>query len=135
MGRVLDYLDQAGLSQDTVLIYTSDQGFFLGDHGWFDKRFFYEESLRMPFLVRYPAEIAPGSAEGRIVLNTDFAPLFLDYAGAAVPEAMQGRSFRPLLRGEPPRTGAAPCTTATSCTSTPTTTPTPTTACARSATS
>ena len=102
VGRVLAYLDQAGLSQDTVLIYTSDQGFFLGDHGWFDKRFFYEESLRMPFLVRYPAEIAPGSAEGRIVLNTDFAPLFLDYAGAAVPEAMQGRSFRPLLRGEPP---------------------------------
>ena len=102
MGRVLAYLDQAGLSQDTVLIYTSDQGFFLGDHGWFDKRFFYEESLRMPFLVRYPAEIAPGSAEGRIVLNTDFAPLFLDYAGAAVPEAMQGRSFRPLLRGEAP---------------------------------
>ena len=57
-----------------MLIYTSDQGFFLGDHGWFDKRFFYEESLRMPFLVRYLAEIAPGSAEGRIVLNTDFAP-------------------------------------------------------------
>ena len=132
VGRVLAYLDQAGLSQDTVLIYTSDQGFFLGDHGWFDKRFFYEESLRMPFL-RYLAEIAPGSAEGRIVLNTDFAPL--PGLRRRVPEAMQGRSFRPCYEGRPPRTGAAPCTTATSCTSTPATTRTPTTACAQSATS
>ncbi len=102
VGRLLDYLDAEGLSEDTVVIYTSDQGFFLGDHGWYDKRFFYEESLRMPFVVRYPREIAPGSTDDHIVLNVDFAPLFLDYAGVPAPPAMQGRSFRTLLRGEPP---------------------------------
>lgn len=100
VGRLLDYLDEAGLSENTVVIYTSDQGFFLGDHGWYDKRFFYEESLRMPFLIRYPQEIQPGTHSDHIVLNTDFAPLFLDYARLPVPEFMQGRSFRPVLRGE-----------------------------------
>ena len=102
VGRVLDFLDAERLAEDTALIYTSDQGFFLGDHGWFDKRFFYEESLRMPFVVRYPREIPAGSADARIVLNVDFAPLFLDYAGAPVPEAMQGRSFRAILRRQSP---------------------------------
>jgi arylsulfatase A-like enzyme len=102
VGRLLDYLDEDGLAEDTVVIYTSDQGFFLGDHGWYDKRFFYEESLRMPFLVRYPREIPPGTVDDHLVLNIDFAPLFLDYAGRPAPAEMQGRSFRPLLRGEAP---------------------------------
>jgi arylsulfatase A-like enzyme len=104
VGRVLDYLDEDGTAEDTVIIYTSDQGFFLGDHGWFDKRFFYEESLRMPFLIRYPREIAAGSTDDHIVLNTDFAPLFLDYAGESAPAAMDGHgtSFRSVLQGKAP---------------------------------
>jgi len=102
VGRLLDYLDTEGLSEDTMVVYTSDQGFFLGDHGWFDKRFMYEESLRMPFVVRYPREIAPGSVNEDIITNLDFAPTFLDLAEAPIPEAFQGRSFRPLLRGRPP---------------------------------
>jgi len=102
VGRVLDYLDRKGLSDDTIVIYTSDQGFFLGDHGWYDKRFMYEESLRMPFVVRYPREIKPGSDSSDIILNVDFPLTFLDYAGIDPPEQMQGTSFRPLLRGELP---------------------------------
>ena len=99
VGRLLDHLDAAGLSEDTVVIYTSDQGFFLGEHGWFDKRFIYEESLRMPFLIRYPAGIAAGAASARIAMNVDFAPTFLDYAGAVIPSYMQGASLRPLFEG------------------------------------
>ena len=102
VGRVLDYLDEQGLADNTVVIYTSDQGFFLGDHGWYDKRFMYEESLRMPFIVRYPAEVPAGSVNEDMVLNVDFAPLFLDLAGVPIPDLMQGRSFRPLLRAETP---------------------------------
>ncbi len=102
VGSLLDYLDAEGLAEDTVVIYTSDQGFFLGDHGWYDKRFMYEESLRMPFCIRYPREIEAGSVTDKIVLNVDFAPTFLDYAGLSVPADMQGRSFRPLTRGEAP---------------------------------
>ena len=102
VGRLLDYLDEEGLTENTIVIYTSDQGFFLGDHGWFDKRFMYEESLRMPFIIRYPREIKPGTVNENIILNVDFAPTFLDYAGVEVPEEMQGRSFRPLLNGELP---------------------------------
>ncbi len=102
VGRVLDYLDADGLTENTVVIYCSDQGFFLGDHGWYDKRFMYEESLKMPFVVRYPKEIEPGSVNDDIVLNVDFAPLFLDYAGLPIPKGMQGRSFRPILTGETP---------------------------------
>ncbi len=102
VGRLLDYLDAEGLAQDTLVIYTSDQGFFLGDHGWFDKRFMYEESLRMPFILRYPREVRPGSVCRDMVLNVDFAPLFLDLAGLPKPAAFQGESFRPLLRGERP---------------------------------
>ena len=97
VGRMLDYLDDKGLAENTIVIYTSDQGFFLGEHGWFDKRFMYEESLQMPFLIRYPAGIAPGTAGGRIAMNVDFAPTFLDYAGAPIPSYMQGVSLRPLL--------------------------------------
>lgn len=103
VGRVLDYLDESGLAKDTVVVYTSDQGFYLGDHGWFDKRFMYEESLRMPLLVRYPREIKPGSVSDDIVLNLDFAATFLDYAGVPVPEDIQGRSMRAVLRGKTPK--------------------------------
>ncbi|MEI8374201.1 MAG: sulfatase [Planctomycetota bacterium] len=102
MGRLLKYLDDSGLSRNTVVIYTSDQGFFLGDHGWFDKRFIYEESIRMPFLVRWPGVIKPGSVEKAMALNVDFAPTFLDMACIAVPGDMQGRSIAPLLRGDLP---------------------------------
>jgi arylsulfatase A-like enzyme len=102
VGRVLDYLAAAGLAENTVVVYTSDQGFYLGDHGWFDKRFMYEESLRMPLLVRYPKEIRAGSVNDDLALNLDFAETFLDYAGAPVPGNMQGRSLRPLLRGRTP---------------------------------
>jgi arylsulfatase A-like enzyme len=102
VGRVLDYLDQSGLAENTIVIYTSDQGFYLGDHGWFDKRFMYEESLRMPLVVRYPKEIKPGSVNGDLVLNLDFGETFLDYAGVPAPADMQGRSLRPLLQGKTP---------------------------------
>lgn len=102
VGRLLDYLDEQGLSENTLIIYTSDQGFFLGDHGWYDKRFMYEESLRMPLIVRYPREIAAGSVNQELILNIDFAPLFLELAGLPVPDAMQGRSIRPLLQGQMP---------------------------------
>ncbi len=102
VGRVLDYLDAEGLTENTLVIYTSDQGFFLGDHGWYDKRFMYEESLRMPFILRYPPEVKAGSVNDDITLNVDFAPLFLDLAGVPIPEDFQGRSFRPLLHGQTP---------------------------------
>lgn len=102
VGRLLDYLDTEGLTDDTLVVYTSDQGFFLGDHGWYDKRFMYEESLRMPLLVRYPREIAAGGTSGDIVTNVDFAPTFLDYAGVPITDDFQGYSLRSLLRGETP---------------------------------
>ena len=102
VGRLLDYLDEAGLAENTIVIYTSDQGFYLGDHGWYDKRFMYEESLRMPFVIRYPPEIEAGTVSEEIMLNVDFAPTFLDFAGVDVPDKMQGTSFRPLLHGETP---------------------------------
>jgi len=102
VGRMFDYLDSKGLRENTIVVYTSDQGFFLGEHSWFDKRFMYEESLRMPLLVSYPREIEPGSVRDDIVLNLDFAETFLDYAGERPPEDMQGRSLRPLFRGNEP---------------------------------
>ena len=102
IGRVLDYLDESGLAENTIVIYTADQGFFLGEHGLFDKRFMYEESLRMPLVVRYPKGIKAGSVNDDIALNVDFAETFLDYAGISIPEEMQGRSLRPLLEGEGP---------------------------------
>ena len=103
VGRLLDYLDKNGLADNTIVVYTSDQGFFLGDHDWFDKRFMYEESLTMPFLVRWPAKVKAGSVQDGMILNVDFAPTLLDAAGEKVPADMQGRSFLPLLRGEKPR--------------------------------
>jgi arylsulfatase A-like enzyme len=102
VGRILDYLDEEGLTENTIVVYTSDQGFFLGDHGWFDKRFMYEESIKMPFIIRYPKEIKPGSVNDNMILNVDYAETFLDYAEIDIPSNMQGRSFRPLLNGELP---------------------------------
>ena len=104
VGRVLDYLDEAGLSDNTLVIYSSDQGFFLGEHGWFDKRWMYEESFRMPFLARWPAVCKPGTVVDALSQNIDFAPTFLDIAGVPVPEEMQGVSMMPLLLGETPST-------------------------------
>ena len=97
VGEVLDYLDQEGLTENTIVVYTSDQGFYLGEHGWFDKRFMYEESLRTPILMRYPNEIPAGSKVDKMIQNLDFAPTFLDYAGIKKPEDMQGASFRDIV--------------------------------------
>jgi arylsulfatase A-like enzyme len=102
VGRVLGFLDETGLARNTMVVYTSDQGFFLGDHGLFDKRFMYEESIRMPFLVRWPAAIKPGTRSDALALNVDFAPTFLDLAGVTTPSGMQGRSLVPVLRGRTP---------------------------------
>jgi arylsulfatase A-like enzyme len=103
IGRVLAYLDSAGLARNTIVIYTSDQGFFLGDHGMYDKRFMYEESLRMPFLVRWPAAIKAGTRVDAMSLNLDFAPTFLDAARLPRDTTMQGRSLLPVVRGQRPR--------------------------------
>jgi arylsulfatase A-like enzyme len=100
VGEVLEYLEEAGLAENTIVIYTSDQGFYLGEHGWFDKRFMYEESFRTPLLMRYPKEIKPKTKIDKLVQNLDFAPTFLDYAGIEIPEDMQGESFRKLVGGE-----------------------------------
>jgi len=102
VGRLLDYLDRTGLASNTVVIYTSDQGFFLGDHGLYDKRFMYEESIKMPFLVRWPGVTKAGSTQPAIALNVDLAQTFLDIAGAPQPADMQGRSIVPLMRGAAP---------------------------------
>jgi arylsulfatase A-like enzyme len=102
VGRVLAWLDRVGLARNTFIVYTSDQGFFLGDHGLYDKRFMYEESIRMPFLVRWPAGIRPGTRSDAIGLNVDFAPTFLDVAGLPLSADMQGHSLLPLLRGHTP---------------------------------
>ncbi len=100
VGELLDYLKEAGLDNNTIVIYTSDQGFYLGEHGWFDKRFMYEESFKTPLLMRYPKEIKEGTVIGKLVQNLDFAPTFLDYAGIDIPEEMQGESFRRLVSGK-----------------------------------
>jgi arylsulfatase A-like enzyme len=102
VGRVLALVDKAGLAKNTMVVYTSDQGFFLGDHGLFDKRFMYEESIRMPFLVRWPARIKPGTRIDAVALNVDFAPTFLDAATLPISADMQGRSLIPLLVGRGP---------------------------------
>jgi arylsulfatase A-like enzyme len=99
IGRLLDELDRQGLSDNTIVVYASDQGFFLGEKGWFDKRWMYEESLRMPLLVRWPGVVEPGSESTALVQNLDLAQTFLDAAGVDAPDTMQGRSLTPLLRG------------------------------------
>ncbi len=100
VGRILDYLDWAGLAENTLVIYSSDQGFYLGEHGFFDKRWMYEESLRMPFVARWPGVIPAGSKVSEITQNIDFAPTFLEVAGLTPPDDMHGRSALGLLRGE-----------------------------------
>ena len=102
VGRLLDHLEATGQAEDTVVLYTSDQGFFLGEHGWYDKRFMYRESLQMPLVVRYPRLVAPGSVSDALVLNVDLAQTLLDLAGVPEHPRMQGRSMVPLLAGEDP---------------------------------
>ncbi len=102
VGRVLDYLDQTGLAENTIVVYSADQGFYLGEHGWFDKRWMYEQSLRAPLLVRWPGVTEPGRVNTDIVSPLDFPETFLDVAGVDVPDEMQGRSLVPLLKGNTP---------------------------------
>ena len=98
VGQMLDYLEANGLSENTVVIYTSDQGFYLGEHGWFDKRWMYEESFRMPFIISYPKMIQPKSENSNLLLNIDFAPTLLELAGIEIPKSIQGTSFVPQLK-------------------------------------
>ncbi|MGE0376854.1 MAG: sulfatase-like hydrolase/transferase [Planctomycetaceae bacterium] len=104
VGRVLDYLDESGLAENTIVIYCSDQGFYLGEHGWYDKRWMFEESLKMPFLIRWPGVIEPGTKSAALIQNIDYAPTFLEAAGVDVPEEIQGRSLLPVFKngGEAP---------------------------------
>ena len=100
IGRLLNYLEKIGELDNTIIVYTSDQGFFLGEHGWFDKRFMYEECQRMPLIIRYPKAIKAGSTSNAISMNVDFAPTFLDFAGVEVPSDIQGASLKPVLENE-----------------------------------
>lgn len=102
VGRLMDYLKQSGLDENTIVVYCSDQGFYLGDHGWYDKRWMYEESLKMPFIVKWPGTTKPGSVNTDLIQNPDYAETFLDVAGAEIPADMQGHSLVPLLKGERP---------------------------------
>lgn len=103
VGRVLDYLDAEGLAENTIVIYSADQGFYLGEHGWFDKRWFYEQSVKTPLLVRWPKVVKPGTVNTAMVSNLDYAETMLEAAGLEVPGDMQGRSLVPILRGESPK--------------------------------
>jgi arylsulfatase A-like enzyme len=103
VGRVLNYLDESGLEKNTIVIYTSDQGFYLGEHGWFDKRFIYNESFKTPLLIRWPNEISPGTTNDEMVQNLDFAQTFLEAAGIVAPADMQGESLIPLLKNNNPK--------------------------------
>lgn len=100
LGRILKYLDDHQLSENTVVIYSSDQGFYLGEHGWYDKRWMFEESLQMPFLIRWPGVLKEGSRPEELIQNIDYAPTFLEMAGLEVPEEVQGRSLVPILKGD-----------------------------------
>ena len=100
VGRLLDHLKEQGLDENTIVVYTSDQGFYLGEHGWFDKRFIYNESFKTPLLVKWPGKIAPGSVSDEMVQNLDFAQTFLEAAGIEAPSDMQGESSMPLLVGD-----------------------------------
>ncbi len=102
IGKILDYLDESGLAENTIVIYASDQGWYLGEHGWFDKRWMYEESLKTPLLVRWPGKVSPGTVNEDIVSNIDFAETFLDLAGVEIPKNMQGRSLVPVFKGNTP---------------------------------
>lgn len=105
IGRALAYLDRHGLTQNTLVIYVSDQGFYMGEHGWFDKRFMYEESFRTPMVMRYPGVIRPGMKNNAMVMNLDIAPTVLQAAGVAVPKDMQGKSFLPLVKNKKAKGG------------------------------
>ena len=98
IGRILEFLDETGLAENTIVIYSSDQGFYLGEHGWYDKRWMFEESLKMPFVIRWPNVISPGTTSNAVIQNIDYGPTFLDVAGADVPAEMQGRSMLSLWR-------------------------------------
>ena len=98
VGRLLDYLDEAGLAENTIVIYSSDQGFYLGEHGWYDKRWMFEESLAMPFLIRWPGVVKPGVRSKALIQNIDYAPTFLEAAGVEIPDDIQGRSIVPVLK-------------------------------------
>ena len=100
IGIVLDYLEKNDLLDNTLIVYTSDQGFYMGEHGWFDKRFMYEECQRMPLIIRYPKAIKAGSTSNAICMNVDFAPTFLDFAGVEIPSDIQGTSLKPVLENE-----------------------------------
>ncbi|MCM8543387.1 MAG: DUF4976 domain-containing protein, partial [Lentisphaeraceae bacterium] len=102
VGKVLDYLKENGLEENTIVMYSSDQGFYLGEHGWFDKRFMYEESFRTPLVVKWPKNIKAGSVNTDLCQNIDFASTFLDLAKAEIPADLQGRSLVPVLKGETP---------------------------------
>lgn len=103
VGRVLDFLKENGLDKNTIVVYTADQGFYLGEHGWFDKRFMHDESYRTPLLFSWPGVTKPGSVNNDLVSNLDFAETFLDAAGVEVPADMQGASLKPVLKGETPK--------------------------------
>jgi len=102
VGKVLDYLEANGLDKNTIVVYTSDQGFYLGEHGWFDKRWMFEESLRTPLLIKWPGVIKAGRANDDLVSNLDFGETFIEVAGEEIPDEMQGKSFLPILKGETP---------------------------------
>ncbi len=102
VGRLLDYLDQSGLADNTIVVYTSDHGFFLGDHGWLDKRFMYEQAIRVPWLIRYPGVIEKGSITDKWGINIDNAPTILDLANLPIPEDMQGQSLKSIIEGKAP---------------------------------
>jgi arylsulfatase A-like enzyme len=104
LGRILDFLEEEGLDENTIVVYTADQGHFLGEHGFFSKRFMYEESIRMPLIVKYPGHVEPGSVNEDLVANIDYAPTLVELAGLPVPEEMQGESITPLLKGHTPDT-------------------------------
>jgi N-acetylglucosamine-6-sulfatase len=100
VGKVLDYLDESGLAENTIVIYSSDQGFYLGEHGWYDKRWMFEESFAMPFLIRWPGVVKPGTRNPALIQNIDYAPTFLEVAGVEIPETIQGRSLLPVLKSD-----------------------------------
>ena len=102
VGRLMDYLEKSGQADNTIVIYSSDQGFYLGDHGWFDKRWMYDESMKMPLIVKWPGVTKPGSVDDHLVQNLDYAETFLEMAGAKIPDDMQGKSLVPILKGESP---------------------------------
>jgi len=104
LGRVLDHLDKSGQATNTLVIYTSDNGFYLGEHGWYDKRFMYEPSLRVPLLIRFPRLAKPGQVSPAMAMNIDHAPTILAAAGLPIPAQMQGKSLVPVITGKPPAT-------------------------------